>query len=189
MVPGHLESRDDVQISEFKLCSMGMLAGGYYSQGGGGGESKVLDTVINATNDLIGQSGHPNYYYHYGYGFDAGADYYSNGNNFGSITDDTYTDAASNSRTVASCYWVSVGGAGADAFYFVLNGTGITNSDDTFSKIVVGTTTFYRNEALPDYGPYDVYNSSINGGTAWGWNSVNPNPFNVGNTDFEVWAG
>jgi hypothetical protein len=174
-----------------------MLAGGFYSQGGGGGGlTKALDTTITRGNAVVAtstkevttdQSTYINYYDLTAYGFDAGSDYYAYGPGFGSIATGTYTDANSTSRLVDSCYFIDATGqpAEADYLYFCIDTTSVPNTDSTFKYIVINGFQYNRADSF--------YIASSDGGTIWEWVFDLPgvtDPFGgaPGGYSFEVWV-
>lgn len=191
-------NRGGIYVPEDRtLCSAsGMLAGGFYSQSGGGGVTKVLDTTITrgnavvatSTKEVVTDAGtYTNTYDLVAYGFDAGSDYYAYGLGFGSIATGTYTDAGSNSRTVDSCYFIDATGqpAEADWLYYCIDTTSVPNTDTTFKYIVIAGNQYNRADA--------TYLASVDGGTIWEWFWDLPgvsDPFagGPGNYAFEVWA-
>jgi hypothetical protein len=186
------KNRQGILTSEgFKLCSMGMLAGGYLSQGGGGGAGQALDTTITEAEQVVNTTSTTTptqkTWDITAFGFDAGSDYYSYAGSFGSIGDAIYTDGDSNSRTIDSCYWVEDargGGSGnqdvPDTLIFVLAGTSIPDTDKTFEKIIIDGVTYLRSAATD-------YQANVDGGTGWFWDSVAATPF-TGTDPFEVWV-
>lgn len=161
---------------------MGMLAGGFFSQAGAGGETQALSTTITSAQARLGTTGtSPTQYYTQGYGFDAGADPFNYGPGFGSIASNTYTDGASTTQTITSCYSVYVGVSDIWLLYFTLSGTGIADTDTIFSKIVIDGVT--RNRS--DRG----IKANTTGGTYWRWDSETGDLFAGANPDdFEVWV-
>lgn len=177
------KNSDGIIVPEDKLLCSGMLAGGYYSQGGGGGgETQALSTTITSAQATLGSTGtSPSTYFTYGYGFDAGADPFAYAGTFGSIVSATYTDGASTSRTISSCYSAVAIGPDVWKLYFTLNALSITDSDATFSKIIIDGVTRNRSDA-------DASAVNANGGTYWRWAEVG-DLFNGANPDnFEVWV-
>ena len=190
------KNRGGVLVPEDKvLCSAsGMLAGGFYSQGGGGGLTKALDTNITSGNAVVytttkevvtDQSTYINTYDYIAYGFDAGSDYWAYGPGFGSIANGTYTDAGSTSRLVDSCYFVQGSVENSiDSLWFVLDTTSVPDTDTVFKYIVIDGNQYNRADRA-------FYYASADGGTAWTWefDPSGTNPFAGANPDpFEVWV-
>lgn len=86
---------------------------------------------------------------------------YSNftGNVYGSITRATFTDRGGNSRTITAVHW-SVSGSGS--LQLRLSGTGISDSDTTFTSLRLGGQVYTRASAT--YSSNDAA-----GNTAWLW--------------------
>jgi len=143
--------------------------------------TQALDTTITSAQVTLGTTGTtPTLYYTYGYGFDAGADPFSYGAGFGSIATGTYTDGGSNSRTISSCYSVYIQQTDTWKLYFTLNGTGVPDTDATFSHIIVDGVQFDRadNDAQAD----------ANGGTYWRWADTVDRFVGANPDTFEVWV-
>lgn len=143
-----------------------------YGQGFGLFTKCTLGTLV----DLVTTGGHPSTVYWDGFGYDGGADYYSYGTNVGSLGEDTYIDAGSNSRTVASIIWAE----GTEFVLFSLDGTSIPDTDTTFVELKVRNTIYTR-------ASRDGYTASRNGGTHWWWpDATNPWESESGTRIFEV---
>lgn len=160
---------------------MGMLAGGFFSQGGSGTETLALDTTITSAMATLAFTGtSPSTYYTYGYGFDAGADPFNYGSTFGSIASDTYTDGDSNSQTVTSCYSAYFQLTDIWLLYFTLETTNQPDTDATFSKIVIDGATRNRADRTTK--------ANCTGGTYWSWNETGDLFSGANPDDFEVWV-
>lgn len=113
---------------------------------------------------------------------------------FGSIGSTYYTDGASNTRTIRAIIFGNPSSSPSPNntrhwVIFVLNGTSVPNSDNTFKSLILtgsGTDyTFTRSSAH--------YSSSSNGATAWAWeyNSTTSNNgidsmYTSGTSGFEI---
>lgn len=126
------------------------------------GDGAALDTTIVAATKEVFHSGwtpHVN-----GTGFDAGSDWWSYAGTFGSIGSNGYTDGASNSRTVTSCYQDDA----PDSIQFTLSGTGIADTDDTFVSIEIDGVEHLRSDRA------SYISDNTDGGTTWTWNGTTP---------------
>ena len=101
----------------------------------------------------------------FNYGSGIGGYRYNGMTNFGSGVS-SYTDGGGTTRTISAIFWGTPDASPINArlFVFALNGTGISNSDNTFNKIEIitsgGTTVTINRSDLS-------YDSSENGDTWW----------------------
>lgn len=135
------------------------------------------NTTITVGNDVVASY----YTYPYGptfpvfhqniaYGFDAGADWWINSPNFGSIANPNFNDGTLIARTILSAYYSS-------AFVqWVISGTDVPDFDTTFKGITVNGNFIPRSSRTNYYadtsaGSNGVYGGGIGfpGTTCWTW--------------------
>lgn len=145
----------------------------------------ALETTVTVGNDEWFDAGTLDTFFNYGYSGGGGTGTLTDADPMGSISDDTYVDAGSTTRTVAHIYWAEdTGGIASsdleDTIFFGLVGTSIPNNDTTFKQIEYNGVTYTRASA----DQYDASVGSVN--TVWRWNNVSPNGPTAGVRDFKV---
>ena len=127
-----------------------------------------LDTTVTVATEIWFDFGTEDTFFKFGYsdGDDpVGSDI------FGSISEDTYVDGSAISRVVAYVVYTEQTGGVAptidDSIFFGIVGTGIPDTDLTFTEIVYNGVTYTRSSATN-------YVSGV-GSSYWQWNNVTPN--------------
>jgi len=167
---------------------MVVVAAAVYDTPSGG-----LSTTITAARYLadVLTTGPPtdeNDYFHYIRGYTDNSDWYEAAAGVhGSMGADQYQDGGDTTRTIEHVgYYEDDNGSPLSIvldMVFMLNGTGIADSDTTFVSIEVekstgGNETYLRSSA--------IYDSSQNGGTLWRWSNVaHTTHFLVANNDHD----
>ncbi len=143
----------------------------------------ALDTTVTVGNDEWFNAGTEGDFFNFGYSAGPGTGTQTDADAMGSISDNTYVDGTSTSRTVHHIYYAeNTGGLNDtldDSIYFGIVGASIPNTDDTFREIVYNGVTYTRASA-------DVYDSSQGGNSTWQWNDVSPNGPTGGTVGFNV---
>ena len=140
----------------------------------------ALETTVTVGDDFWFSSGTGDFWFQYG--FSDGTASRTSIDVVGSISDNTYIDAGSTTRTIVHIYYTEdTGGEDTDddSIFFGLSGTSIPNTDTTFRQIEYDGVSYDRSAA--------TYYSSVGAAnTVWRWSNVSPNGPVGGIVDFKV---